>query len=108
MGEDLTIACNFRLKGPCVVILHPTGQLPISAYEGAGLGKVSAELQSLRLGPREAIYVIPLEGQARASRTTAQGRAVSIPHLLAKTYSDSIATITLRRTEQGIEVVALE
>ena len=106
--ENLTVACDFRLQGPCVVVLHPAGQLSDAAYERAGLGNVTTQLQSLRLGTHEAIYVIPLEGQASASRTTAQGRTVSIPQLLAKTCSDSTVTITLRRTEQGIELVALE
>ena len=90
------------------MILHPAGELPGSAYERAGLGKLTGQLQSLRLGDHAAIYVIPLDERSVPSRTTAQNRAVSIPRLLSTTCTDSRVTITLRRTEQGIEVVGLE
>ena len=106
--EELTVTCDFRLKGSCVVVLHPEGELPASAYEQAGLGKITSQLQALRLGGREAIYVVPLDGQAKPSRTTAQNRVVSIPSLLVQSCSNSTVTFTLRKSDQGIKVVSLE
>lgn len=106
--DDTTVTCDFRLEGPCVVVLHPSGQLSKDDYDRAGLGKMRTELLSLRLGEREGIYVLPLDGQVLPSRTTSQGRSVHIPRLFTKRYTDSVATLTLRRTERGVEVVALD
>ena len=95
---EAVVKCDLKLEGRSVTILHPSGPIQESALQDLGVpGEIIAELRTLRLGPQEAVYVIPMDNQDSPSRTTYQARFVSIPKLLVKIGRDSSATLVLAK-----------
>ena len=93
--------CDLQFEGNALLVLHPAGELPDALLIAAGVPPVTVPaIRSLRLGPWEAIFVVPLEGAERSSRTTYQARFVSIPQPVAATLSSSRVTFTLRSIGQ--------
>ena len=91
--------CDLHLKGTALLVLHPAEELPDSSLVSAGVpSAVVPALRSLRLGPKEAIFVVSLDGSEPSSRTTYQGRFVSIPHPIAVPLPSSGVAFTLRST----------
>ena len=77
----LADSCEVGSAEGFAVVAHPAGSLSDGQLAAAGLtAREIGVLRELRIGPEPSIYVIPESG--RASRTTAQGRAVGIPGLL--------------------------
>lgn len=96
-GGESTVTCDLKLPGRYVVILYPSDLVLDSTLREAGVpDNTIPELKALRLGPKEAIFVIPLDHQQSPSRTTYQRRFVSIPKLLVKVGSDSSVTLLLQ------------
>ena len=91
--------CDLQLKGNALLLLHPAGELPDAALVAAGVPPaVVPAIRSLRLGPQQAIFVVSLGRAEPSSRTTYQGRFVSIRSPIAATLSSSRITFSLRPT----------
>jgi hypothetical protein len=105
---ERTVKCDLKLSGRYVVILYPNDLVLDADLRQAGVpdGTIP-ELRALRLGPQEAVFVIPLDHQDRPSRTTYQGRFVSISELLVKVGSDSSVTLDLQSNSSHPRVVGI-
>lgn len=83
------LSCDTRLKGTYLLVLHPQKELSDMELTTAGVPPDQIDnVRQLRLGG-ESIYVLPLEYQEAASRTTYQSRFVEIQRPLARIKTDS-------------------
>ncbi len=107
-ARELEVRCDTGLSGRYVAILHPAGTLADAELVQAGIPRESlAELRSLRLGPHEAVYVIPLDHQDLPSRTTWQANVLGIPALLARVSAEPTIVIVIRKVQRGVVAVGI-
>ena len=103
-------SCNVCLKGDYLAVLHPAATFNDDEFKNFGLdAKAIKDLRSLQFpqDAYESIYMIPLKGQELPSRTTSQGRIVSIPVFISEKKSSPVIEFTLEWTPEGVNVVGL-
>lgn len=109
--RKITSQCNIGLVGNYVAVLHPAVILSDEAYKAQGLNdktvKILRSLQASGAG-YESIYIIPLNGQELPSRTTSQGKTVSVRNLLVVKKAEPLLTFTLEWFPDEVRVVDLK
>ena len=83
-------ACDLKLPGNYLVVLHPSGELSDEQLLAGGVPEpVMPELRALRIGDNASIYVISTDAKGNgtertvpSSRTTSQNKFVKIDRLM--------------------------
>lgn len=113
-GEMIHAACDLKLAGRFVVVLHPPGELSNEELQLAGFpDALVPELRALRLRGSPAMYVFSADravkgvGSRRtvpSSRTTTQSTFVEINELLVVTRNTQPVTIEIGRNAHAAVV----
>lgn len=103
--------CDTGLAGRYAVVLVPAQEISNRALGRAGVSEAVIEaVRELEFSsePHEAVVVVPLEGQRRASRTTYQRRFVVIQDLLVVEKVEPRLRLGVEDVGGQVEVVAVE
>ena len=106
-GEMIHVACDLKLPGRFVVVLHPPGELSDEELATAGFpAALMPELRAMRLRGGPAMYVFAADRDVKgigsqrtvpSSRTTTQSAFVEINELLVVTRSAQPVTVEIGR-----------